>query len=85
MLASWMKMIVMMFKDNEEDEEKPSWSSLISLGHVLPYISGNPHREPSTGALVGVEGHVSQWCQRVVLIHRYCRTGGLPCISLEST
>ena len=31
-------------------------------------ISGNPHREPSTGALVGVEGHVSQWCQHVVLI-----------------
>ena len=49
---------MMRFKDNEEDEEKPTWSSLISLGHVLPYISGN---------------HVSQLCQRVVLIHQYCR------------
>ena len=68
------------FKDNE----KLSWSSLISLVHVLPYISGNPHREPSNGTLVGGEGHVSQWCQRVVLIHRYCRRRGLLCISLGS-
>ena len=72
---------MMRFKNNE----KPSWSSLISLVHVLPYISGNPHREPSTGALVGGEGHVSQWCQRVVLIHLYCRRRGLLCISLGST
>ena len=41
---------MMRFKDNE----KPSWSSLISLVHVLLYISGNPHREPST------EDYVSQ-------------------------
>ena len=27
---------LMWFKDNEEDEEKPSWSCLISLVHVLP-------------------------------------------------
>ena len=27
---------MMRFKDNEEDAEKPPWSSLISLGHVLP-------------------------------------------------
>ena len=57
---------MMRFKDNEEDGEKLSWSSLISLGHVLPSYQCEPHREPSTGALVGVEGHVSQWCQRVV-------------------
>ena len=72
---------MMRFKNNE----KPSWSSLISLVHVLLYINGNPHREPSTGALVGVEGHVSQWCQRVILIHRYSRMGGLLCISLGFT
>ena len=52
---------MMRFKNNE----KPFRSSLISLVHVLLYISGNPHREPST------EDYVSQWCQRVVLIHRY--------------
>ena len=46
---------MMRFKDNE----KPSWSSLISLVHVLLYINGNPHREPSTRALVGGEGHVA--------------------------
>ena len=37
---------IMRFKDNEEDEEKPSWSSLISLVHVLPYISGFPTFRP---------------------------------------
>ena len=33
---------MMRFKDNEEDAEKPSWSSLISLGHVLPSYQWEP-------------------------------------------
>ena len=60
---------MMRFKDNEEDAEKLTGSSLISLGHVYHLTSRNPHREPSTRALVAVESDVSQWCQHVVLIH----------------
>ena len=33
---------MMRFKDNEEDAEKLSWSSLISLGHVLPSYQCEP-------------------------------------------
>ena len=33
---------IMMFKDNEEDAEKLSWSSRISLGHVLPSYKCEP-------------------------------------------
>ena len=33
---------MMRFKDNEEDGEKPSWSSLIRLGHVLPFYLWEP-------------------------------------------
>ena len=33
---------MMRFKDNEEDAEKLSWSSLTSLGHVLPSYQWEP-------------------------------------------
>ena len=43
---------MMRFNDNEEDGEKLSWSSLISLGHVLPsYQCKPPSVNPPLGHL----------------------------------